>query len=117
MSHTNQPEYFTINSVCPHTGDVTSIGIFEDMDAVSYRLKRMYTSCGDEYRIECSHLSTASMELEGLNELEESRTEYKAKEAEKERKIKEYDEWKGQIKKDAELPDIKAAYKTVGIAS
>jgi len=117
MSHTNQPEYFTLLSICPHTGDVTSLGIFEDMKAVAFRLRRCYTSCGDEYRIECHHLSTAASELEALEDLEESRTEYKAKEAEKEAKIKEYDEWKGQIKKDAELPDIKAAYKTVGIAS
>ena len=33
------------------------------------------------------------------------------------KQLKEYDEWKGQIKTDLELPDIKAAYKTVGIAS
>ena len=125
MSHTNQPEYFTINSVCPHTGDVTSIGIFEDMDAVSYRLKRMYTSCGDEYRIECHHLSTADDEAVAYNEQVVSRNEYKHKEAEKERKLKEYDEWKGQIsddlgkfeptitKEDLTLPVIKAAYKTL----
>ena len=116
MSHNNQPEYFTINSVCPHTGDVTSIGIFEDMDAVSYRLKRLYTTCGDEYRIECFHLSTAESEAVAYNEQVVSRTEYKRKEAEKEAKLKEYDEWKGQIKTDLELPDIKAAYKTVGVA-
>ena len=116
MSHTNQPEYFTITSICPYDGSTTVLGIFEDMEAVSYRLRRCYTSCGDEYRIECSHLSTASMELEGLNELEESRAEYKAKEAEKDRKIKEYDEWKGQIKTDLELPDIKAEYQTVEAA-
>ena len=128
MSHTNQPEYFTINSVCPHTGDVTSIGIFEDMDAVSYRLKRMYTSCGDEYKIECHHLSTAESEAIAYNEQTVSRTEYKRKEAEKEAKLKEYDEWKGQIKEDLEeegfqrmmegpeLPDIKSAYKTVGVS-
>ena len=117
MSHNNQPEYFTINSICPHTGDVTSLGIFEDMDAVAYRLKRMYTSCGDEYRVECHHLTTAAQEAEAYEEQTTSRENYKLKEAEKEAKLKEYDEWKGQIKKDAELPDIKAAYKTVGIAS
>ena len=119
MSHNNQPEYFTLLSICPHTGDVTSLGIFEDMKAVAFRLRRCYTSCGDEYRIECHHLGTAASELEALEEQDESRTEWKAKEAEKERKIKEYDEWKGQIKEDkeAELPDIKAAYKTIGIAS
>ena len=129
MSHNNQPEYFTINSICPHSGDVTCVGIFEDMDAVSYRLKRMYTTCGDEYRIECFHLSTAESEAVAYNEQVVSRTEYKRKEAEKEAKLKEYDEWKGQIsddlgkfestltKEDLSLPNIKAAYKTVGISS
>ena len=116
MSHPNQPEYFTLLSICPHSGDVTSLGIFEDMKAVAFRLRRCYTSCGDEYRIECHHFSTAASELEALDELEESRTEFKAKEAEKERKIKEYDEWKGQIKTDLELPDIKAQYQTVEAA-
>ena len=117
MSHPNQPEYFTINSICPHTGEVTNLGISENMLAVSHRLRRCYTTCGDEYRIECHHLSTAASELEALQEQQANRAEYKAKEAEKERKLVEYDEWKGQIKKDAELPDIKAAYKTIGIAS
>ena len=102
MSHNNQPEYFTINAVCPHTGDVTSIGIFEDMDAVSYRLKRMYTSCGDEYRIECHHLSTAKDEGIAYDEQTGSRLKYQKDEAEKERKLKEYDEWKGQIDQDKE---------------
>ena len=125
MSHPNQPEYFTINSICPHSGDVSCIGIFEDMDAVSYRLKRMYTSCGDEYRIECFHLSTAESEAVAYNEQVVSRAKYKKDEAEKEAKLKEYDEWKGQIKEDLEeegfqrmmegpeLPNINAQYQTV----
>ena len=125
MSHNNQPEYFTITSVCPHTGETTMLGIFEDMDAVGYRLKRMYTSCGDEYRIECSHLQTAEEEAKAYNEQVVSRREYQHKEAEKERKLKEYDEWKGQIsddlgkfeptltKEDLTLPNIKAAYQTM----
>ena len=117
MSHNNQPEYYTINAVCPHDGSTTSLGIFEDMDAVSYRLKRMYTSCGDEYRIECHHLSTAEYEAECYNEQLVSRTKYRKDEAEKERKLKEYDEWKGQIKTDLELPEIKAQYQTVGVDS
>ena len=100
MSHPNQPEYFTINSVCPHDGQVTCLGIFEDMDAVSYRLKRMYTSCGDEYRVECFHLSTAESEAEAYNEQTVSRAAYRKKEADKEAKLKEYDEWKGQIVQD-----------------
>ena len=128
MSHPNQPEYFTINSVCPHDGSTVCLGIFEDMDAVSYRLKRMYTTCGDEYRVECHHLSKAEDEAKAYNEQVVSRTKYKKDEAEKERKLKEYDEWKGQIsddlgkfestltKEDLSLPNIKAAYKTVGIS-
>ena len=134
MSHNNQPEYFIINSICPHTGDVTSTGIFEDMNAVSYRLKRMYTSCGDEYHIECHHLSTAEDEAVAYNEQTVNRAKYRKEEADKEAKLKEYDEWKGQIKEDlnqssaevlidqlesitekieAELPNIKAEYQTV----
>ena len=102
MSHTNQPEYYTINAICPHSGDVTCVGIFEDMDAVCYRLKRMYTSCGDEYRVECFHLSTASDEAVAYNEQVVSRAKYKKDEEEKEAKLAEYDEWKGQIKQDKE---------------
>ena len=113
MTHPNRPEYYTINAICPHSGDVTCVGIFEDMDAVCYRLKRMYTSCGDEYRVECFHLSTASDEAVAYNEQVVSRAKYKKDEEEKEAKLAEYDEWKGQIKQDLELPDIKAEYQTV----
>ena len=76
----------------------------------------MYTTCGDEYRVECHHLSTAKSECEAYTEQQSSRAEYKMKEEEKEKKLKEYDEWKGQIKQDAQLPDIKAQYKTVEAA-
>ena len=87
----------------------------EDMDAVAWRLKRCYTSCGDEYRVECHHLNTAESEAVAYNEQTVNRTKYKREEAEKEAKLKEYDEWKGQIEQDAQLPDIKAEYKTVGV--
>ena len=79
MSHSNQPEYFTLLSVCPYDGSTTVVGIFEDMDAVSYRLKRMYTSCGDEYRIECFHLTTQDAEEDRLAELLQSRKDAAAK--------------------------------------
>ena len=102
MSHPNQPEYFTISSVCPHDGSTTMIGIFEDMDAVSYRLKRMYTTCGDEYRIECSHLQTASDEAEAYNEQLVSRRKYQ-----KEREVK--DRLYAAFKKDSKEPVDEAA--------
>ncbi len=76
MTHHNQPEYYTLVSICPHDGTPTVIGIFEDIDAVMYRLKRCYTSCGDEYRIECFHLSTAEREAKEYNDLLVSRRKH-----------------------------------------
>ena len=102
MSHPNQPEYFTISSVCPHDGNTTMIGIFEDMDAVAYRLKRMYTTCGDEYKVECHHLTTASDEAEAYNEQLVSRRKYK-----REQEVK--DRLYSAFKKDSKEPVNEAA--------
>ena len=76
MSHHNQPEYYTLVSICSFDGTPTVIGIFEDIDAVMYRLKRCHTSCGDEYRIECFHLSTAEKEAKEYNDLLVSRRKH-----------------------------------------
>jgi len=92
MAHNNQVEYYTITSICPYDGQPTVIGIFEDIDAVSYRLKRMYTSCGDEYRIECHHLQTADIESEALQEQLISRTRCKNENEIKEKLYKEHQE-------------------------
>ena len=141
MTHPNQPEYFTINSVCPHDCSTICLGIYEDMDAVSYRLKRMYTSCGDEYRVECFHLSTAESEAEAYTEQTVSRAKYRREEEMKEARLQEWQEYKDKEDEQAiedcknaqpdedfdeegfqrmmngpELPDIKAAHKTVGIS-
>jgi len=91
MSHPNQPEYFTISSVCPHDGSTTVVGIFKDMDAVSYRLKRMYTTCGDEYRVECFHLSFAEDEAKAYNEQVVSRRKYQAEEKKKDLALLAYE--------------------------
>ena len=92
MSHPNQPEYFTITSICPYDGSTTMLGIFEDMDAVSYRLKRLYASCGDEYRVECHHLQTADAEAVAYNEQQVSRVKYKNENEIKEKLYKEHQE-------------------------
>ena len=133
MSHPDKPEYFTLTNVDAHDGTHYLIGIFENIDAVYYRMKQMYLHCGSELHVECHHLSTAESEAIEYNEQTVNRTKYRKDEAEKEAKLKEYDEWKGQIKADSEnscfhmdkafdelsvdLPNIKAAHKTVGIAS
>jgi len=80
MSHSNSPKYFTITTVCPYDGTTNVLAICEDMDAVMYRLKQCYTSCGDEYRINCFHLTTASDAAEKYTEQQVSRREYQQKE-------------------------------------
>ena len=91
MSHPNSPEYFTLSTVCQYSGDTTILAICEDMDAVMWRMKQCYTTCGDEYRINCYHLTTADEAAKKYNEQVVSRREYQAKEREKEAKLKEFD--------------------------
>ena len=89
MSHPNSPEYFTISTVNQYDGETTVLAICEDMDAVMYRLKQCYSSCGDEYRINCYHLTTASQAAEAYNEQMVNRRKYQREEKEKEAKLKE----------------------------
>ena len=100
MSHTNSPEYFTISTVNQYDGSTTVLAICEDMDAVMYRLKQCYSSCGDEYRINCYHLTTADEAAMRYNEQVVSRREYQQKEAIKEDKARRFDE---MLKSDEEL--------------
>ena len=95
MNHPNTPVYYTISSVCPYDGSTTVLAICEDMDAVSYRLKQCYTTCGDEYVINAYHLTTADYAAKKYNEQLVSRREYQAKEKEKEDKLKAYEVMKG----------------------
>ena len=94
MSHPNTPVYYTVSSVCQFDGTTTVLAICEDMDAVMYRLKQCYTTCGDEYRINAYHLTTAEDAAVAYNEQLVNRREYQAKEKEKEDKLKELEEIK-----------------------
>ena len=102
MSHTNSPEYFTISTVCQYDGSTTVLAICEDMDAVMYRLKQCYSSCGDEYRINCYHLTTASQAAEAYNEQMVNRRKYQKEEKEKEAKLNAYDQLPDEDKELAE---------------
>ena len=73
MCKPNTPEYYTLVSICPYDGSPTVLGIFENLDAVMYRMKACHTSCGDEYRIECFHLATQENEENRLADLLQSR--------------------------------------------
>ena len=92
MNHPNTPVYYTVSTVCQFDGSTTVLAICEDMDAVSYRLKQCYTTCGDEYVINAYHLTTAEDAATKYNEQLVSRREYQRKEREKEKKVKYYDE-------------------------
>ena len=92
MTHPNTPVYYTVSTVCQYDGSTTVLAICEDMDAVAYRIKQCYTTCGDEYVINAYHLTTAEDAIVKYNEQQTSRKEYLAKEKEKEEKIKYYDE-------------------------
>ena len=91
MTHPNTPVYYTVSSVCQYDDTSTVLAICEDMDAVSYKLKQCYTTCGDEYVINAYHLTTAEDAAVKYNEQLVSRREYQAKEKEKEEKITKYD--------------------------
>ena len=91
MSHSNQPEYFTLSTICEYDGSSTTLGIYENIDAVMYRIKRCYISCGDQFRIECFHLGTKEAQRQQYNESLVNREKYRKEAAEKEAKLKEYE--------------------------
>ena len=105
MNHPNTPVYYTVSSVCQYDGSTTVLAICEDMDAVSYRLKQCYTTCGDEYVINAYHLTTAEDAAVKYNEQLVSRREYERKEKEKEDALKELEMIKAIDDESAELED------------
>ena len=102
MSHSNSPTFFTISTVCQYDGSTNVLAICEDMDAVMYRLKQCYSSCGDEYKINCYHLTTASQAAEAYNEQIVNRRKYEQEEREKEAKLLEFDRFVEQGFEDFE---------------
>ncbi|ADP00109.1 hypothetical protein CYIG_00036 [Cyanophage NATL1A-7] len=96
MTHPNTPVYYTVSTIDQFDGTTTVLAICEDMDAVMYRLKQCYTTCGDEYVINAYHLTTASDAATKYNEQLVSRREYEAKEKEKEDKLKELEDIKAK---------------------
>ena len=96
MNHPNTPVYYTISSVCQYDGTTSVLAICENMEAVAYRIKQCYTTCGDEYVINAYHVTTAEDAIVKYNEQVVSRREYQHKERLKEAKLKELEEIKAQ---------------------
>ena len=108
MSHPNLgPEYFTLVSICQYDGTQTVLGIFKDLDAVFHRLRAFPTSCGDEYRIECFHLSEAENERTRADEVLESRKRARAEFAAKDKAYTEYLDRNKRSEEKAIHEDIK----------
>ena len=109
MTCKEQPKlYYTITSINDFDGTPTTIGIFDSMRSVSFRLQRMYSSCGDEYRIECFHVSSAEEEAEALTEQQVTRAKYRREEEMKEARLKEWEKYK-EKEEDQMIEDCKNA--------
>ena len=78
MNHPKTPVYYTVSTINQFDGTTTVLAICEDMDAVMYRLKQCYTTCGDEYVINAYHLTTAEDAAVAYNEQLVKRREYEA---------------------------------------
>ena len=108
MSHPNLgPEYFTLVSICQYDGTQTVLGIFKDLDAVFHRLRSFPTSCGDEYHIECFHLSDKHTECARADEVLDSRTKAKAEFDAKDKVYQEYLDRNKRSEEKAIQEDIK----------
>ena len=94
MSDPIAAEYFTLSTVCQYSGETTILAICEDMDAVMYRLKQCHSSSGDEYRINCYHVTTADEACKKYNEQVVNRRKYQKEREEEEAKLKELEEIK-----------------------
>ena len=102
MSNSQSPLFYTITATNCYDGNTSTIGIFDSMRAVAYRLQRVYSTCGDEYHIDCYHLSTAEKEKEEFIEQQTNRTKYQ-----REEKIKDklFDKYSDTIEADEQLAE------------
>ena len=108
MSHPHLgPQYLAVTSICQHTGETVVLGIFKDLEAVFHRLRGFPTSCGDEYRIECFHLSEAENERAHADQVLESRTKARAEFDAKDKAYQEYLDRNKRSEEKAIQEDIK----------
>ena len=108
MSHPHLgPQYLAVTSICQHTGETVVLGIFKDLAAVFHRLRGFPTSCGDEYRIECFHLSEAENERAHADQVLESRTKARAEFDAKDKAYQEYLDRNKRSEEKAIQEDIK----------
>ena len=88
----DSPLFYTLSNTNCYDGSTNVLGIFDSIRALGYRLQRLHTTCGDEYHIDCFHLSTAVKENEELIEVLSNRTKYQWENELKEKLYKEHKE-------------------------
>ena len=92
MSHPKDPPlFYTLSCINSFDGSTSLIGIFDSMKAIGYRLQRVYSTCGDEYHIDCYHLSTAEMECSELTDQQVNRAKYQRENKIKDRLFENYE--------------------------
>lgn len=84
--------YYVLSNIDSYNGNTNVIGIFESMRALSFRLQRIYSTCGDEYHIDCLHLQDAESEAKMLTEEQVNRVKYQREEKIKDQLLKEHQE-------------------------
>ena len=88
----DQPLFYTLSNTNCYDGSTHVIGIFDSMRALGYRLQRIHSTCGDEYHIDCFHISTAVKENDELIDQLSSRAKYQRENAIKDQLFKEHEE-------------------------
>ena len=84
------PLFYILSAVHSCDGTQNVIGIFDSMRALGYRLQRVYSTCGDEYHIDCLHISTAVKENDELIEQLSNRAKYQRENAIKDQLFEKY---------------------------
>ena len=86
----DSPLFYTLTATNCYDCSTSVIGIFDSMRAIGYRLQRIHTTCGDEYHIDCYHLSTAEKEKEELIEQQTNRAKYHRENVIKDKLFEQY---------------------------
>ena len=109
MNHPpDSPLFYTLSCINSFDGSTSVIGIFDSMRALGYRLQRVHSNCGDEYHIDCLHISTAVKENDELIEQLSNRAKYQRENAIKDQLFKEhevYSELSKRVEEDKSSDD------------
>ena len=86
----DSPLFYTLTATNCYDCSTSVIGIFDSMRALGYRLQRVYSTCGDEYHIDCLHISTAVKENDELIEQLSNRAKYHRENVIKDKLFEQY---------------------------